>query len=291
MNTYYGYIEFKEIRDFRNLFQVNKMQEKWKQFNYLILTRDKLIFNAICRYYSIPHPPIYFIYDGATKKLYDKFNNPLDFYEINNIKKDLIIKETCGDSGKGCYFIQVNNKAGLLDQFKEIQRNLTGKYLLQEKVRQNSEIDKLNSSSLNTLRLITLKKNNKSIVPILGMFRIGREGSSVDNWAQGGVVVAVDIHNGVLEKYGHLKFMSYEDLEYHPDSKVKFEGFKIPYFQEAVEYARKLHMSMEVHSMGWDIGFTENGPVFLEGGDDWEISHQQCRRLGLKPVLEKLFKE
>ena len=42
---------------------------------------------------------------------------------------------------------------------------------------------------------------------------------------------------------------------------------------EAVELAKKIHeFFYGIHSIGWDIALTENGPVFLEGNNGWEIS-------------------
>lgn len=291
MLNFYDYGEFRSIRDERNLFAVNRKQPKWKQFNYLILTRDKLLFNIICNHYQIPQPKVFFIYDSKEDQLLDIRSNRVELDEIDLIKSDMILKDKCGDSGNGCFFLYEDTQISKSEQFCKIKTQLTGYYLIQEKINQHSRISKLNPSSLNTLRLITVKQKNGTVVPILGMFRVGRSKSLVDNWAQGGVAIAVDIKNGQLKKYGHLKHNNKGGIEHHPDSKIKFESFQLPYFVEAVEYAKILHKNMDVHNMGWDIGFTESGPIFIEGGDDWEISHQQSRGVGLKEYVENQFKK
>jgi hypothetical protein len=36
--------------------------------------------------------------------------------------------------------------------------------------------------------------------------------------------------------------------------------------------SKKLHSFFYgIHSIGWDIAITEDGPVFIEGNDNWEI--------------------
>ena len=63
----------------------------------------------------------------------------------------------------------------------------------------------------------------------------------------------------------------------------------IPYFQEAVREAIKLHNVMyRCHSVGWDIAITENGPIFIEGNGLWEISLLQAAHGGMKDI-EKHF--
>lgn len=76
----------------------------------------------------------------------------------------------------------------------------------------------------------------------------------------------------------------------HPDNGLVFECFEIPYFKEAVKMAKDLHSKLyRIHSMGWDIAITSNGPVFIEGNSLWEISLIQAVHGGLKKQIEKYF--
>ena len=75
----------------------------------------------------------------------------------------------------------------------------------------------------------------------------------------------------------------------HPDNSIVFEGFEIPFFKEAVEMSKDLHSKLyRVHSIGWDIAITQNGPVFIEGNSLWEVSGTQAAVGGLKHI-EKYF--
>ena len=57
----------------------------------------------------------------------------------------------------------------------------------------------------------------------------------------------------------------------HPQTGVRFSGFQIPYFHDAVDLATRLHRYFYgVHSIGWDIAIRETGPMIIEGNDDWD---------------------
>lgn len=56
--------------------------------------------------------------------------------------------------------------------------------------------------------------------------------------------------------------------EYHPMAKIKFSTVKVPYVKEAFDMALKAALLVpEVRYVGWDIAFTPNGPVIMEGNE------------------------
>lgn len=62
---------------------------------------------------------------------------------------------------------------------------------------QRDDLNRINPSSLNTLRTIVLYENKKArIVAIL--LRIGRKGVEVDNSGQGGISVEVNLADGTF---------------------------------------------------------------------------------------------
>jgi hypothetical protein len=69
----------------------------------------------------------------------------------------------------------------------------------------------------------------------------------------------------------------------HPDSGVPLEGYRIPYFREAVQVVTRMHERLHgIHSIGWDVGISPEGPIIIEGNDDWEG--------GIPMVLEPDFR-
>lgn len=69
-----------------------------------------------------------------------------------------------------------------------------------------------------------------------------------------------------------------------------FDGYKVPYMKEAIDEAIRFHsMLPTIHSIGWDIAITEDGPCFIEGNDNWEISLMQISNHGLQKEFNKYF--
>lgn len=83
--------------------------------------------------------------------------------------------------------------------------------------------------------------------------------------------------SGKLNEYGFSK-PGYGGIQKcHPDSKMTFFGFKIPYFDEAISLVKKAHKSLnKIHSIGWDVAISRDGPVLIEGNDNWEIQSIQA---------------
>ena len=62
-------------------------------------------------------------------------------------------------------------------------------------------------------------------------------------------------------------------------------------FEEAKEMVRNFHLQLkEVHSIGWDITITPDGPCIIEGNDNWEISALQVTNHGMKKEFEQYMK-
>ena len=182
----------------------------------------------------------------------------------------------------------VDNKETTLDHL--ISSILSADYLVQERIYQHPKMSELNGSTINSIRIQTVMDKDGMIHPFGAGLRIGRKGSSVDNWAKGGVFVGIDMEKGRLMEKGFLKPGFGTSTKEHPDTHVVFQGFEIPYYKEADALAIKLHKLLyRCHSVGWDIAITENGPVFIEGNGWWEISLIQAVHGGLKKQIETFF--
>lgn len=96
-------------------------------------------------------------------------------------------------------------------------------------------MDKLNPTSLNTIRIDTYT-NDKKIPRIMSsLVRIGAGNSIVDNISSGGMFVGIDITNGKLfaESFSDFTHGGAESFKFHPQTQCKFEGFQIPFYQQA----------------------------------------------------------
>ena len=185
--------------------------------------------------------------------------------------------------------IYVDGKLTDVNQLIEVL--LSNSYLVQKRIYQHPIMNTLCDSTINSIRLMTVMCGDGVVVPFGAGLRIGRKGSSVDNWAKGGVFVGIDMEKGRLMETGFLKPKFGTSTKEHPDTHVLFKDFEIPFYKEAELMAVELHKRLfRSHSIGWDIAITEDGPMFIEGNGRWEISLVQAVHGGLRKQIEDYFK-
>lgn len=276
------------------------MKGKPKLVSGRVILADKFYFFLFLRDFGVPTPKIYYYFrDGAVFYGLEK-ENSIDIKrngnELFNYDFDGFAKPLGGQLGDGAFPIKVSDSRIFINSDKEVSKEellqsiSKTNYIIQERIVQHSEMNKLCSTSLNTIRFQTILTEDEGIIAFGAGVRMGREGSYVDNWAKGGIFVGVDMNTGKLLKNGFIKPPFGTVVTQHPDNGLVFEGFEIPCFQEAVNIAKELHSRLyRIHSIGWDVAITENGPVFIEGNSLWEISLIQAAHGGLKKQIDKYF--
>lgn len=203
-----------------------------------------------------------------------------------------------GECANGIYHLEYNDQEsvlinGTLASMAELQSIVSdNKFILQQRVEQTHALAYLYPHSLNTLRIVTVYNRETSQIDLLtAVMRIGADYHRVDNWAAGGLIVGVDTNTGCLTKYGFYKpTIKVEKCTHHPNTHVEFIGYKIPYFEDAVAACKRFHSYFpDIHSVGWDVAITDDGPCFIEGNDNWDtVLPQVCTR-GLKDEFDKYF--
>ncbi len=136
--------------------------------------------------------------------------------------------------------------------------------VLEEGIVQHPEMDRLNPSSINTMRMVTVV--DKEGVPrhLYTIVRMGRTGSVVDNVTSGGFYTKVE-PDGTLCARAFCDATG-EIVTSHPDTGTVFAGFRIPCYAEAVSLCLEAALVVpEVRYVGWDVAVTPDGPCFVEG--------------------------
>ena len=134
---------------------------------------------------------------------------------------------------------------------------------LEEVIKQHNELNRLCSASCNTIRIMTFNNKGKAEILWAGL-RIGNGINSVDNFHAGGMATEIDLETGKLLKPALDKDL--REFIYHPTTKVQFEGFEIPYFNEVKKMVCEAALeSDKILVVGWDVAITEKGPVIIEG--------------------------
>jgi len=134
---------------------------------------------------------------------------------------------------------------------------------LEELVIQHKEMSRLCPTSVNTIRIMTFNNHGNPRVIWAGL-RVGNGVNSVDNFHAGGMGVNINMKTGKL--YGNAIDKNLKEYPVHPTTKVIFEGFQIPYFEEVKELVKEASlMSDKILVVGWDVAITEKGPLIIEG--------------------------
>lgn len=221
------------------------------------------------------------------KKDYDKFIYFTEKYDVFVKKND---KESCG---RGVELVYRNNI--YMDNFILFEKYLdeikiTGeKIILEELVHQSDIMSKFNSSSVNTIRCVTLKTKEGVVVPFCFM-KVGRNGSFVDNGGAGGLLIGVDEETGILNTDAVDECG--KRYERHPDTDIKFEGQKLPEWGQMISICIEMaEMIDSVKWIGWDMAHTDKGWVVIEGNHATEvIGPQATSSVGIRECLEDYLK-
>lgn len=198
-----------------------------------------------------------------------------DLFSKNSQSDSMIVKKTYwsygGDGVFKIYNEQLNKSPEIIDELYSTV--IKSGYLFQDVVKQHPEMNKLNSSCLNTIRFDTFIDPKGEIDVVSGYLRMSFRNSHVDNISSGGLMVGVNIQTGKLKKEGfsNLQDAGVTVFTQHPVTKTVFLNFTIPYFSQAKDLIRRAAGLMpDLRLVGWDVAIGESGPVLIEGNSDYD---------------------
>lgn len=256
------YLDYRSFMISRNI--KNKIGTATSQ---VILLRDKFLFYKYLSGVGISTPEIFAFEKGGTT-----FDDKLEVINMELLQPDdgYFAKDNGGECASYVRRIKKGSKF-TFDGNVYPEKGI----IFQKALKQSDELSLLNPSCLNTLRVVTINKDGAYYV-LAAVLRIGTKATgNVDNWAAGGIAVAID-ENGRLNKYAFYKPGYGNKVSKHPDTGIVFEEFIISHYTDAINLALKAHSKFYgIHSIGWDIAFTNDGPTIIEGNDNWEISLMQ----------------
>lgn len=203
--------------------------------------------------------------------------HPLSLEEAIERCSDLneaIIKPTLeGTWGQGVKLIKTENgmipslNCSIQDLFKEYKRS----FIIQERFEQHEDIAKLNPTSLNTLRVMSYRRENE-IVILYAVIRIGRMNQVIDNETAGGIKADIDLQTGRIKgvAFGSPK----EPLMPKTDVGTVLDRYQMPRFQKVLELVKEMHLRLPYFNLiGWDMSVDKNGnPALIEWNRAAELS-------------------
>ncbi|HKK43685.1 MAG TPA: sugar-transfer associated ATP-grasp domain-containing protein [Bacteroidales bacterium] len=269
---------------------------------------NKLFFDFYYRQFDLPVPQILmynfrnmFVLAGKVKRI----NNPEEFTDLleklfdeNKNVGSVIIKKTvagsCGTNIFKLYGREVREKEALVKRiFNEVIK--TG-FLFQKTLVQHPDLDNLNPSCLNTVRIDTFIDKDGNSEVISAYLRMSISNNFIDNISSGGCQVGIDTETGKLKEHGYAPFRSVgvTVFEKHPVTGLVFRDFQLPFFEKVRELAVKTSQCMPaLRLVGWDIAICRDGPVLVEGNSDYDINGNDLAYGGYfrNPVFRKVLRE
>ena len=213
-----------------------------------------------------------------------------DVLGIIKTREQVILKQTrfsCG--GQGVKFLRTDLPDNIL--LTELS-SIRGSFICQEIIRQHPELNKLNDTSLNTIRVQSLVRNNK--VEVLSpLIRVGQKGSKTDNLSGGGMACGINDDGTLKSRVFDQKLQKYE---LSPQG-YKFSDIRIPNFEKCVELVSRsaVRFSDITRLMSWDLAIdTDANPVLVEmnltfsGVDSHQLANGPIYGKHPEPIIEEV---
>ena len=196
-----------------------------------------------------------------------------------------IAKPTDGTRGNGVSKLDCGS--ALQEGQSFLDRARAQKLLLEEFVRQHPELNAVNPSSLNTLRIATLR-DKQGVVHVIGAsLRAGGAGSVVDNLHAGGVQYPVDVETGLIIR-GGMTYDGKQGIVFHPSTHTKMIGFQIPNWEQVIASVKEAAaIPPHLRYIGWDVAVTEDGCEFIEANLSQGTNGMQQDGVGKYDIIKQ----
>ncbi|MDO4459123.1 MAG: sugar-transfer associated ATP-grasp domain-containing protein [Clostridia bacterium] len=214
-------------------------------------------------------------FDGSSQEK-EKFEKFIASHE------EYMLKPVVGTKGHG---VEKHNS----DDFKtpdELKSSCAGAVILEELITQGEEMASFHPASINSCRFVSVINDKGEVSPLFVTIRTGRGGSVVDNVGAGGITALVDANTGVVCSDG---LCEYEYFEKHPDTGVRYKGFRLPNYSELCSLVADGHkLRPQQKFIGWDFAWTDKGEwdcIEVNPGPAF-ISYQKLSGKGIRDLLK-----
>lgn len=176
-------------------------------------------------------------------------------------ENDCFLKQaTHSLGGNGVRYIEKNRSP---DEIRAKIAELYGDIIVQKRLIQSRTMSKLNPTSVNSVRVLSLLNTDGSVTIYSAVVRMGLNGSVVDNASKGGITCGVNPD-------GRLKSTAYtakgDVFTSNPNTGIGFEEIVVPSYAEIEETVRKVHPRFShFRLLSWDFALGEDDkPVLIE---------------------------
>lgn len=211
-----------------------------------------------------------------------------DFWALLKDKHRLFCKPLCGSLGEQIKIVR--DEDSLTDEaFEKLLEYYSPEgFLAEELIHQTDFMNRLNPTSVNTLRIMTIRMNDR--INLYFEFKIGEMFSIVDNLGKRSLICGVDASDGTIITAfngNRTAFMV------HPQTRIKVVGEKIPCFSQAIDLALELARYFPaIRYLSWDLALTDEGWVVVElNGKGGICGFQEVYNIGIRRDIEGYLTE
>ena len=207
-----------------------------------------------------------------------------DFVKFIYEHQSVIIKPVSAGSGVGIWKYAYNGNDDLQNVFKKVKGSL-----VEQVIKQHEILSKLNPSSINTVRVMTVNDGDRVHV-IACSLRTGLGDSVVDNLHAGGGAASIDVKTGIV--YTPAINAKLEKYLIHPSTGEKFIGLTIPNWDAVIKNVKEAASTVpDLRYLGWDVAVLDEGVELIEANHD--PAHdliQMIDQVGKYDVIQKYIK-
>lgn len=234
-------------------------------FGNTALLTEKVVFAEVCSAASLPMIPTLGVFKGGQEikssdwENQDLFAKPTDSIGGWGVLGWRFLTDGLYVDGAGAR----KTREQVIIRLREISKSRP--YLLQPRLKNHLELQRLSPGGLCTARILTIRKKDGEILIYGALLKMPTGTALVDNFAAGGLACPIDIQSGVLGT-AIGKQLAATRYTHHPDTKEPIEGFNLP------DWSRTKDLCIAAHEhfpgfvyLGWDIALTDRGPILVEG--------------------------
>ena len=183
-------------------------------------------------------------------------------------REAVIVKAPMQAKGEGVRKLELADirQKGMDDFVHRVQQD---KLLLEEVICQHPVLSAVNPSSVNTIRVATVRDRHCEVHIVGASLRAGSKDSFLDNLHAGGSQYPIDVESGCIIR-GGVRHNGENNILFHPSTGTKMIGLQIPNWNCVISMVREAaKIPPNMRYIGWDIAVTEDGCEIIEAN-----SHQ-----------------
>ena len=266
------------------------------------LVDDKVEFHYACAKNNLPIPALFAVFEPRVSSQEAETTHRKRWLPLfaGIPRGEIVCKPAIGKSGVGIEMIRktgerflVRGRAVGADELYEhlVRHSVHGRLLLQKRMWNHPELGALSGkTALQTIRIVTFLQEDGTCELMFARLKLIVGDNQTDNFDKGipgNIVGVVALESGRLSAV-YAKVVGevgVRRLTHHPDSGNPLEGFVVPDWTDVLSLVGRAAAAFaQLRVLAWDIAVTPEGPMLVEGNQQWGI-------YSLAPIRRPVGKE